>query len=139
MSVQRKGSCLCGKVIISAAKAEGKIGACHCDMCRRWGGGPLLAVGCGTEVKFSGEQYIRAFRSSDWAERGFCAECGTHLFYRLNQDGHYAMPAGLFDNSDDLVLDHQVCIDSKPAYYNFAEQTDNMTCDEMFAAFAPTQ
>ncbi|WP_397471683.1 GFA family protein [Rheinheimera sp.] len=139
MSVQRHGQCLCGKVKISASSANSKVGACHCGMCRRWGGGPLLAVDCGTGVSFEGEQYIRAFRSSDWASRGFCSECGTHLFYRLSQNGQYIMPAGLFEQADDLVFDHQVCIDSKPGYYSFAEQTHNMTCDELFAAFAPPQ
>lgn len=139
MSVQRNGRCLCGKVGISVAVSADKVGACHCDMCRRWGGGPLLALDCGTDVKFSGEQHVRAFRSSDWASRGFCAECGTHLFYRLSQNGQYIMPVGLFDNADDVVFDHQVCIDSKPAYYSFAEYTHNMTCEEMFAAFAPPQ
>ena len=86
-----------------------------------------------------GEEHVRSYASSEWAERSFCDVCGTHLFYRLSQNGQYIMPAGLFDNADDLVFDHQVCIDSKPGYYNFAEATHNMTCDEMFAAFAPPQ
>lgn len=139
MTTTLNGRCLCGKVSFSAANAGNKVGACHCSMCRRWGGGPLLAIDCGTDVSFGGEQFIRAFRSSDWAERGFCAECGSHLFYRLSQGGQYIMPVGLIDNSDGLVFDHQVCIDSKPGYYSFAEQTHNMTCDELFAAFAPPQ
>jgi len=44
---------------------------------------------------------------------------------------------GLFDDDDDLVLDHQVFIDEKPSFYNFAEKTDLMTGAEIFAKYAP--
>ncbi|QNP60419.1 hypothetical protein H9L24_06065 [Paenacidovorax monticola] len=48
-----KGHCLCGAVGFARADAK-EIGACHCGYCRRWGGGPLLAVHCGTQVAFTG-------------------------------------------------------------------------------------
>jgi len=65
------------------------VGACYCGMCRRWGGGPLLAVDCGTSVRLTGEEHVGVFASSKWAERGFCKQCGSHLFYRLKQNGQY--------------------------------------------------
>jgi len=46
------------------------------------------------------------------------------------------MPVGLFDDDQDLVFNHQVFIDEKPSYYNFAEKTDDMTGAEIFAKFA---
>ncbi len=36
-----------------------------------------------------------------------------------------------------MVFDHQVFIDQKPAYYEFANQTKNMTGAELFAMYAP--
>ena len=48
---------------------------------------------------------------------------------------HY-MPAGIFDNSEGLVFDHQIFIDEKPEYYSFANETKNMTGEEVFAMFA---
>lgn len=139
MTSARQGHCVCGNVTFIAEQAKQSVGACHCSICRRWGGGPLLAIDCGTHVSFTGEQHISVFRSSEWADRGFCNGCGSHLFYRLRDNSQYIMPAGLFDNGDDLRFDHQVCIDSKPDYYRFANETHNMTCAEMFAAFAPPQ
>lgn len=47
------------------------------------------------------------------------------------------IPVGFFDDSDDLVLDHEVFIDEKPAFYSFAEKTEQMTGAELFAKFAP--
>ncbi len=129
-----KGHCLCGQVSVEAHSVNSHTGACHCNMCRRWGGGPFMAVDCGTDVNFTGEDSISRYASSAWAERGFCANCGTHLFYHLKGKGQYMMPAGLFDAESQLVLDHQIFIEEKPAYYDFANDTHNMTGAEVFAS-----
>jgi len=130
-----QGKCLCGAVTVEIKGAKGTFGACHCGMCRNWGGGPFLAVEAGTEVKFTGEESITAFKSSDWAERGFCKKCGTHLFYRLSQAKQYFMPLGLMSDADRFEFDHQVFIDRKPGNYDFANRTATMTEAEVFAKF----
>ena len=130
------GTCLCGAVKVTAQNANTNIGACHCGTCQRWGGGPLLAVDCGQDVSFSNEDSVGRFSSSEWAERGFCKQCGTHLFYHLKGRDLYMMPAGLFSGTPDFNFDHQVFIDEKPHYYAFANNTHNMTGAEAFASFA---
>ena len=131
-----KGSCLCGAVSLSTTSMNHHVGACHCSMCRKWGGGALLAVECGSDVSFSGEENIEVYQSSEWAERGFCNKCGSHLFYRLKQNNQYYIPVGIFEESEGLVFDNQVFIDEKPDYYSFANETKNMTGEEVFAMFA---
>jgi hypothetical protein len=133
-----KGSCLCGAVNLFVTNMNDHVGACHCHMCRKWGGGALLAIDCGTEVGFEGSENISVYQSSEWAERAFCQKCGSHLFYKLKQNNQYFIPAGLLDDSENLILDHQIFIDEKPAYYSFANETKNMTGAEVFAQFAPT-
>ena len=128
--------CLCQKVSVIATDVKAHVDSCHCSMCRKWSGGPLLALDCGTQVEFDGQQHISTFSSSDWAERGFCNNCGTHLFYRLKEANQYIMPAGLFDNLEDAEFTTQIFIDEKPRYYDFANQTKMMTGEEVFAAFA---
>ena len=81
--IEGNGSCLCGKIRIAVKGINRNVGACHCGTCRNWGGGPFMAVDCGTDVSFEGEENISVYSSSEWAERGFCKECGSHLFYRL--------------------------------------------------------
>lgn len=135
--VERKGSCLCGAVHIKAKNVSKNVGACHCDMCRKWGGGPFMEVECGTKVSFEGEENITVYNSSDWAERGFCNKCGTHLFYRLKESKEYAIPVGLFDDPIKFVFDNQVFIDQKPSFYDFANKTSNMTSEEVFAKYGP--
>tara|TARA_Y100001934_G_scaffold40681_1_gene48620 strand:+ start:344 stop:526 length:183 start_codon:yes stop_codon:yes gene_type:complete len=43
------------------------------------------------------------------------------------------VPVGLFAQQQDMVLSHQIFINSKPHYYHFAEQTTYMTGEEVFA------
>ncbi|MEM8779439.1 MAG: GFA family protein [Cyanobacteria bacterium P01_G01_bin.49] len=131
-----KGSCLCGAVNLSTISMSHHVGACHCSMCRKWSGGSLLVVECESDVSFSGEENIGIYESSEWAERGFCQKCGSHLFYKLKQNNQYYIPVGIFDNSKDLVFDHQIFIDEKPEYYAFANETKNMTGEEVFAQFS---
>lgn len=130
-----EGRCLCGAVHLRVQADSLHAGACHCGICRKWGGGPLLAVECGTNVHIQGDEHVTTYDTSDWAERGFCRHCGTHLFYRLRQGGFHAIPLGLLDGDPAWQLDHEVFIDDKPAYYDFANATKKLTGAEVFAQF----
>ena len=127
------GQCLCGQVKISTQTLDHHVGACHCSTCRKWTGGIILSVNCGSEVQFEGEANIQCFDSSPWAERGFCKQCGTHLFYRLLDQPFYAIPVGLFDDQQDWQLTREVFIDQRPEFYCFAQRTEQLTGDELFA------
>ncbi len=131
-----QGKCLCGSVTLTAEKCHHEVGACHCRMCRRWSGGPFLGVDCETLVAFEGQENITRFASSEWAERGFCHQCGTHLFYHLKQSGQYIVPVGIFDDIGQLEFDHQIFIDEKPTFYEFSNDTKKMTGAEVFAAYS---
>jgi len=135
--VDLTGRCLCGSVELSAKGAKPNVGACHCGMCRRWTGGPFMAIDCGTEVSIGGQDLIAAYASSPWAERGFCKKCGTHLFYRIKQSQQYIVPVGIFGDDPAFSFGNQVFIDEKPPYYEFFNKTENMTGAEVFAKFAP--
>ena len=130
-----QGQCLCGKVKVTAAKANAKVGACHCGMCRKLSSGPYLAIDCGSDVTFEGQENVKTFDSSQWAERAFCSNCGSNLFYRLKQNNQHMLSLGLFDKNLPVTFDHQVFIDEKPEYYTFANKTHDMTGAEIFAQY----
>lgn len=130
----QRGSCLCGAVRVTATLKQHHLGACHCSTCMKWGSGPFFAVECEGPVQFEGEENVSVYDSSDWAERGFCQKCGTHLFYRLKDQIHYALPFALFD-ADDWTFTEQVFIESKPGFYSFAQDTKTLTGAELFAQF----
>jgi hypothetical protein len=133
---REQSACLCGAVTVSVAKINPKFSVCHCETCRTWGGSPLFAVQCGTDVAFDNKASIAVYDSSAWAERGFCRNCGTHLFYRLKATGEYNMPVGMFPQLKGLTMDMQYFSDTKPDYYCFSNETKTMTKDEIMAYFA---
>jgi hypothetical protein len=134
---EQSGGCLCGAVRFTATPADHEVGACHCSMCRRWSAGPFLVRDCGTTLKVEDVSNLGVYRSSDWAERAFCKQCGTPLYYRLIDKDMYFVSAEAFDDVKDYALTTQIFIDEKPGYYDFANKTHNMTGAEVFAAFAP--
>lgn len=135
-STPKATHCLCGAVKMTVATVNPKFTVCHCQMCRSWGSGPFFAVQCGTEVTIEGEEKVKEFDSSAWAARGFCTECGTHLYVRFKKYQSYNMPVGLFPKLAGLVMDTQYFSDSRPEYYCFTQQTKEMTEAEILAFFA---
>lgn len=128
----RTGGCLCGAVRFTLATAPESYGACHCGMCRRWGGGIELGV----EVRpggidWQGAEHVRTYASSVWAERGWCDICGSSLFWRLTaagpMQGLMSVSAGSLDSLEGLAFAHEVFIDAKPDSYAFAGERRRMT------------
>jgi hypothetical protein len=134
--LKSKAHCLCGAVKISATEINPKLTVCHCASCRLWGGGPYFALRCGTGVTIEGEENITSYDSSSWASRGFCKNCGTHLFYKLKKTGEYNLSAGLFPELKELKMDMQYFSDQRPEYYCFSNDTKHLTRAEIMAYFA---
>ncbi len=105
-AVKITGGCLCGAVCYEVNQLpDDYVGYCHCRMCQKALGGPF-----GVFVNFSGPDLAETFkfigarpkyyRSSEWLERGFCAECGTPLVVR-DSTGIGAM-IGSLDHPEDF-------------------------------------
>jgi hypothetical protein len=135
-TVLESTSCLCGSVKIKTAMVNPKFTVCHCETCRSWGGGPFFAVQCGADVDIEGIEKVSVYPSSAWASRGFCSDCGTHLFYQLNKTGEYNMPVGLFPRLKGLEMKMQYFSDKRPDYYCFSNETNEMTEADIQAYFA---
>ena len=133
-----KGKCLCGSVQVNVNCTNNEVTACHCDMCRRWSAGPFLEVTC-ENVLLDGAENITRFNSSEWAERGFCSQCGSCIFYHIIGTSEYQFSTGLFDDQSRFEMTMQVFIDDKPNYYNFSNTTQTMTSEEVYKAYGATQ
>ncbi len=93
----------------------------------------MLAVDVGS-VTFTGEEHLKRYTSSEWADRGFCTECGSNLFYFLKPRAMYIMCAGCFDDEEQFALSGEIFIDEKPAGYNFAGEHPRQTGEELMAS-----
>jgi len=82
MAEEMTGGCLCGAVRYRA-RGITRSGHCHCRMCQKAGGAPVVSWASvppdGFEVT-SGT--LAAYRSSARAFRHFCPKCGSQITWR---------------------------------------------------------
>jgi hypothetical protein len=79
------GQCLCGAVSFTATLPSKWVAHCHCTMCRRAHGAAFVTwVGMDNgRVRIDDPQgRLQWYDSSPGAQRGFCARCGSTLFFR---------------------------------------------------------
>ncbi|MEM1073309.1 MAG: GFA family protein [Pseudomonadota bacterium] len=129
-----EGQCLCGAVTVEAELAKTELTACHCDMCRRHTSGIFIGLSpVQSSIKMNGP--AKSFRSSEWAERGFCPECGSTLWYGTVHDGARYLAAGLFDNAAGGTVTYEYYSDVCPQGYRLKDVKKRMTTEETIAFF----
>ena len=79
MTRQVTGGCQCGRIRYRVTGGLGRASLCHCRMCQRAAGNVFAPLVTARGVTW--EATPARFASSDIAERGFCRDCGTPLFY----------------------------------------------------------
>ena len=132
--MSQAGGCLCGAVRFSVQLKAPTTGACHCDTCLSWAGGPFFGVATAS-ITFEAQDALRTYTSSTWAERGFCGTCGSTLFYRMTADGPNKdmtnIALGSLDDVSGIALGYELFIDNKPDGYAFSGDHKRMTGDEV--------
>lgn len=128
------GGCQCGAVRF---RIDGKLGdasVCHCRMCQKAFGNfyaPLVSVRDARLTWTRGEP--RTFQSSNFAERGFCGDCGTPLYYEA-PDG-IALAIGAFDTPAVIAPIIQFGVEAKLDYVDtIAALPARDTMDDIEAA-----
>ena len=131
----QSGGCLCGAVRYTLRNAPAGFGACHCTICQRISGGINLAFNVeAADIEITGAEAVRTYRSSEWAERSFCGTCGTNLWYRsLGENAGYSLGLGTLDDKKGMVLDREICVETKPDCYALAGDHPRLTSAEAFA------
>lgn len=129
------GHCLCGAVGYTAKASSHDVSVCHCGMCRRWTGGPLMYFDVEGAPLFTGGSEIGVYRSSDTGERGFCKRCGSVLFWKVAGEERYTFTAGSLDTTSGLFLAKEIFIEDKPAFYDFANPTEKLRGSDAMTAY----
>ena len=92
------GGCQCGRVRYRASIADDDAYLCHCRMCQRATGGVSIAFKNVQLADLTWEREPDRFRSSPFAQRGFCQECGTPLTYERDRAERLDLTVGSFDD-----------------------------------------
>lgn len=92
------GGCQCGAVRYRAIQMLDNAHLCHCRMCQKAVGGLFAAlVAAPNEALEWTRGAPAAFRSSEHVDRGFCADCGTPLYYRNLEGSRTNLTIGSLD------------------------------------------
>jgi hypothetical protein len=117
-----QGQCLCGAIRYQYGAKPTAVTVCHCGMCRRWHGSLGAYVGGRhADYRLEGAEHLRWYGSSPEAERGFCALCGSKLFWRLKDLTVMDVTTGTLDQPTGLSTTAHIWVRDKGDYYGMPE------------------
>ena len=118
MSAEIKGSCLCGQIRFTTPGPLRPVIACHCTQCRKTTGHSVAVTSVlRTGVTITGAP--RWYASSSQACRGFCAKCGSQLFWD-GKGTHLSIFAGSIDGATGVKMTGHIFCTDKGDYYEIA-------------------
>lgn len=114
----KTGSCLCGAVKYEVHGALRPVIVCHCGQCRKQTGSFMHATASADkDFKLAASRSLKWFRASASAARGFCAECGSVLFWKGDGLNYISITAGSIDGATGLEIEgHIYCADAGDYY-----------------------
>jgi len=116
------GGCLCGHVKFKVDGPMRPIVACHCTQCRKQTSNFLAATNAkSTDVTFLETKGLKWFKSSNQAERGFCQDCGSMLFWRRFDSDVISLSAGSLDGKTGLHISEHIYVADKPDWYEITD------------------
>jgi hypothetical protein len=118
VKVRATGGCLCGAVRYEVRGPLRPVVACHCTQCRRMTGHFLAATAAREgDLVITRETGLKWYHASEQARRGFCADCGSTLFWLGNGRDYVSIAAGSIDGATGLKLVQHIHTADKGDYY----------------------
>ncbi|MGD8326854.1 MAG: GFA family protein [Sphingomonadales bacterium] len=131
------GGCQCGAVRYKVLTPSLNAGYCHCRMCQRALGnifGTFLTVDKDKLVWIKGEPAV--YRSSKIATRGFCADCGTPLYFAYDDADDVDLTVGALDEPELTRPNHHFAIESRLEAWHRPDDLPEQRSDESKALMA---
>lgn len=133
-AIRASGGCLCGDVRYEIVKPAIDSGYCHCKMCQRFSGAPVIV---GATFPKDGVRFTKGeptyYRSSTIAERGFCRRCGSSLTYkpvaRRWTDWIFIF-AGSLDKGFEFPPEWHLGVESHVPWLSIPDGLPKVRCDE---------
>ena len=121
--MSKRGGCQCGRIRFQAAVDPDGAYLCHCRMCQRATGAPVVAWLTVRRAAFAwieGEPAV--YRSSPKAERLFCRRCGAQLVFReIAEPDHLDVTIASLDKPEALPPGHHGWTASRIAWFDSAD------------------
>jgi hypothetical protein len=135
--VTATGGCLCGSVRYEISGKLRPVIACHCTQCRRQTGHFMAATAAQREhFRLVSDADLRWYEASDVARRGFCARCGSTLFWSGNASSYVSIAAGTVDGNSGVKTAVHIHVADKGDYYEIGDGVPQIA-DGDFSGFVP--
>jgi len=132
------GGCQCGAVRYRLEVPPIRANVCHCRMCQKASAAPFMAFAAAPADKFVVVRGASAkFASSDIAERGFCATCGTPLTYRALDSADISVTILSLDDPNAVAPDTQLGAESQVHWLAGVLALPSVRTDEWLARTHP--
>lgn len=122
-TLETKGGCLCGALRYAARGEPVDVGYCHCRICQRSTGAPVLAwASFGTDAFVYTKGAPATYRSSPRAGREFCATCGTQIAFREDNASRVEFNVGSLDQPDSFAPQYHIWTESRISWFETADE-----------------
>ncbi len=117
-----RGSCLCGAVTFEVTGELPPPDACHCRQCRKQSGHYFASTDVPkSALTVHGQGHVAWHQSSEKVRRGFCAVCGSSLFWDPLFRDWIGVAMGAFDTPTETHLAVHIFVADKGDYYDIAD------------------
>ncbi len=121
------GRCLCGAVRYEIRGPLRGVVNCHCGQCLRTHGNVAAYTRCArSDLVLTEDRGLKWYRSSDFARRGFCRECGASLFWEPLGEDRVSVAAGSIDPPSGLKTIRHIFVADKGDYYEIADGLETL-------------
>ena len=117
-----RATCLCNSVRFEIHETPSEPTACHCTQCRKQTGHFLASANVQkAAIKFLSAETLSWFQSSEKVRRGFCAKCGSTLFWEPVFRDWTSVALGCIEGPSALSLERHIFVSEKGDYYVLAD------------------
>lgn len=115
--------CLCGAIRFSSTADPVDAGYCHCKLCQRSTGAPVLAWASYPAKTFVYTVGTPAhYQSSKHGHREFCSKCGTQIAYRDSQNATTVeVNVGSLDDCEAIQPRYHIWYGSRIRWFDTAD------------------
>jgi hypothetical protein len=130
-----EGGCLCGKVRFKVTAAAIETGYCHCRMCQRNSGAPVVAWTTFPAESFSWTGASPAtYVSSPQVRRQFCADCGSYMVFRHENSAEISINTASLDDPGAFAPRAHIFAESRIPWFR---TDDNLPQHVGYGPFSP--
>ncbi|MGD9500881.1 MAG: GFA family protein [Methyloceanibacter sp.] len=117
-----EGGCFCGAVRYAADGYPLRVMHCHCTICRRTSGAPVV-----TWITFpvAGFRWTKGtptgLKSTANATRNFCSKCGSHMAFTIDGAKELDITVGTLDNPLAAAPGYHIFNDTRLAWFKLED------------------